>query len=268
MDDLKSWLALSETFAGSFGQALQVDKDIDHCLLNHVVERVLNGTAIDTPFPHAELALFFPTPVYEQALSEWPSDDNFKAVKVTEHTEYVGSRRACLMVDRPRFERAEICKGIWEDIAHVLGSPDVVYALSKRFSLPLGRQIDSLARNENDQPGFRMYLCQDEGISDALGAHVDAARKLLTIVVYLDLVGDEDEASATAWGTRLYDEEVTPRPLDFSSNGLYTARKTVNFERNKAFVMPNTPFSFHGVAGGQKSVIRKTIMCGYWLLGS
>src|SRR5436190_9315847 len=64
----------------------------------------------------------------------------------------------------------------------VLGSPEMVEALFNRFSPTLSEHLGTFGSATQETPGFRMYLCRDSGSSDALGAHVDSLRKLLTIV--------------------------------------------------------------------------------------
>jgi hypothetical protein len=91
-------------------------------------------------------------------------------------------------------------------------------------------------------------------------------RKLLTIVVYLKLEGPTNKDSADFWGTTLYTiDGGSIEPLQFTPNDEREPARRVSFAMNRAFVMPNDMTAYHGVAGGQRDVTRKTLMCGYWL---
>jgi hypothetical protein len=62
---------------------------------------------------------------------------------------------------------------------------------------------------------------------------------------------------------------VTPEvaaSVQFSANSDHEVAARVAFEPNRALIMANQRAGLHGVAGGQDGVVRRTIMCGYWLL--
>lgn len=262
---MQSSMTTAFIFADAYASKSYVDSEPDAALTRHIVEAVKACAMEGAPFPHAEVLGFLPDDVYAEALAEWPDDGVFNAVEL-KGSDYVGSRRAHILCDWPRVPGACALDGVWARIGKTLGSPEVVKAMFEHFSPVLDAQIATFAAAAAETPGFRMYLCRDAGVSDALGAHVDALRKLLTVVIYLDIDGDTDAESPAKWGTRLYnDQGEVNKPLDFTENCRHDTAKTVRFVRNKAFLMPNTPASLHGVAGGQPSVVRKTIMCGYWL---
>jgi hypothetical protein len=220
----------------------------------------------DAPFPHGLIDGFLPLAFYRTLLESWPADAELAPVSLP-GTEYVGARATRLVDARPASPDA------WTPpdpavvrLAAALRAPAFVRALFTRFADVVERNLQDLDVTQRDSPGFRLYLCRDAGEADALGAHLDALRKLLTIVVYMDLTGTLTAESDEAWGTALYPagaEKITP--VTFTPNAQHTALARVPFAPNRAFVMPNTARSLHGVAGGQADVTRRTLMCGYWL---
>ncbi|MCZ0984099.1 hypothetical protein O1L60_45885 [Streptomyces diastatochromogenes] len=84
-------------------------------------------------------------------------------------------------------------------------------------------------------------------------------------MVYLQLEGNTDETSVNRYGTALYECRAGEHDfLNFSSNAAHRTAHQVQFAPNRAFIMPNSPLSLHGVAGSQDGVLRKTLMTGYW----
>lgn len=147
-----------------------------------------------------------------------------------------------------------------------LRRPAFVRGLFSAFSGVIEGNLAGLGPDAAQPPCFKLYANVDAGTSEALGAHVDALTKLLTIVIYLDLAGDVTSGSPDSWGTALYPRDPgTARPLQFTPNAGLPVATQVKFAPNRAFVMPNTPGALHGVSGGEDGVTRRTLMCGYYL---
>ena len=149
----------------------------------------------------------------------------------------------------------------------MLREPEFVAELFAKFPDAMETALSALG-DVTCEPGFRLHVCQDNGQQDALGAHLDGLHKLLTIVVYVELDGSVTSESADLWGTALYDVEARAiGPMKFAPNADYEPSVRVQFRPNRAFVMPNSRKSLHGVAGGEPDVARRSLMCGYWAFG-
>jgi hypothetical protein len=231
--------------------------------LSPTIERM---HAADTPFPHGRIDRFLPAELYDALLAAWPDATHLAPVSLP-GADYVGARTTLLVDAHPASDdMSEQVDAAVAQLATALRAPRFVRALFTRFATVIDANLQGLAINPDDAPGFRLYLCRDAGEHDALGAHLDALRKLLTIVVYMDLRGALTAESDEAWGTTLYPAHgETITPVTFTPNADHTAAAHIPFAPNRAFIMPNTSASLHGVAGGQPEVSRRTVMCGYWL---
>ncbi|MEV6676352.1 hypothetical protein AB0N09_05705 [Streptomyces erythrochromogenes] len=219
------------------------------------------------PFPFATVDDFLPEDLYRAILANWPSQSGFDQVARFVEGQpkgYLGNRKE-RVIENFAGNDAPMATETWNRSRLALRHPDFVRSLFQRFAGPLEEHLGLEQLRERDQPNFKLYANQDAGITEALGAHLDAAPKLLTIVVYLTLEGATDGSSREQWGTALYDCRPGERDyLDFSRNADHCLAHQVTFIPNRAFIMPNTAASLHGVAGGQPDVLRKTLMVGYW----
>jgi len=147
-------------------------------------------------------------------------------------------------------------------VAQIARNPRFVRALFERFADTIEGRLALL--DPVGEPGFTLWANTDNGTAEALGAHLDHIRQLLTVVLYLDLEGAVSAESPRLWGTSLYDaggEDVSHayfRPGATLLSGGYAA-----FQTNRAFVMPNSARALHGVSGGEEGVTRRTLMWGY-----
>jgi len=237
---------------------------------DYLVSKVQNATLESKPFPYLQVFDFLPPDLYQKALRAWPLDAEFNAVKIEDDggrmRQYVGSRKAIMLDASPVSSEMNPISNFWYDLSQYLKSHLFVETLFNKLSTIIEPGIASLEHSADDHAGYRMYVCRDEGTNDALGTHLDATRKLVTIVVYLGLSGETNQDSQERWGTALYETgRQKIRPLEFSETKLHKSNKVVKFIPNSAFIMPNSKSSLHGVVGGQKNVVRKTIMCGYWM---
>ncbi|MFE9687432.1 hypothetical protein [Streptomyces sp. NPDC006285] len=227
-------------------------------------------TSCSSPFPYGTIDGLLPDDLYDGITRHWPADPHLDAVTLTGPSgapaRYIGSRKTKFVDTTPHDRPATVQETIWKKTALALRDPRLVRALFQRYADTVEANLRALAQGSPGTPGFRLYLNQDAGAKEALGAHIDALRKILTIVIYIDLRGPVTDDSSRCWGTALYDSEPgTIKPLEFSSNADHRPVTHVMFAPNRAFVMPNAPRSLHGVAGGQPGVVRRTLMCGYWL---
>jgi hypothetical protein len=220
-----------------------------------------------SPFTYGIIDEFLPKAIYDAILREWPVETEFGRVEMSaapEATE-LGSRRVLLIEDTSDPDRVPAA-GVWHRVADALRAPSFVRGLFARFADVIDTNLATLGDVTAKTPIFRLNRCHDHGEKDALQAHLDAAWKLLTIVVYLDLRGAVNEDSEQLWGTSLYHTEAgAVRPLLFTPNADHELAARVGFVPNRAFVMPNSSNALHGVAGGQVGVHRRTLMCGYRL---
>jgi hypothetical protein len=222
------------------------------------------------PFPHGVIDGFWPEELYQAVQRDWPQEGFVTPAipsAIGGPSGYVGSHATKLLESRQPGESAYAPQGTWTRVSQALRHPAFVQNLFTAFA---GAVEENLAAGDGTGvPGFRLYLSRDRGADEALGAHVDALRKLLTVVIYVGLDGTVDEHSQQAWGTSLYGTDDGPVvPLEFSRNDARNPEARIAFAPNRAFVMPNTSHSLHGVAGGQEGVTRRTIMCGYWLFSA
>ncbi len=231
------------------------------------------------PFTHGTIDGFLPDSLYAAVLRDWPADSELSAVPLpgtdTPSGGYVGTHTTRLLQEwhadelpmawSATGEQARTSQ-TWDRVSAALRSPAFVRGVFTRFAKTIEANLATLGDTAAGQPGFRLYLSLDQGPEEALGAHVDALRKLLTIVVYLDLAGAVDNDSEQLWGTALYDTAAgAVRPVEFSANSAHRLAHRIGFTANRAFLMPNDSRALHGVAGGQAGVVRRTLMCGYWL---
>jgi hypothetical protein len=220
----------------------------------------------DTPFPYGVIDDFLPRRDYAAALAAWPAPADLSPVTIP-GSAYLGSRAAKVVEERRGTCPPPVTDPPWAGISAQLRDPELVMALFARFQDTIDSGIAAIG-SPYGEPGFRLHLCQDQGPQEALGAHLDGMHKLLTIVVYMELAGDVTADSPEIWGTALYDSEPRPAgPIEFAPNSVHVAHTRINFQPNRAFVMPNSRKALHGVVGGQEGVTRRSIMCGYWAFG-
>jgi hypothetical protein len=224
------------------------------------VERVVQN---DEPFPVATIDDFLPRDLYHQVLRD------FDTLSFTPPTipgaGYVGSRKASKLQDwKPGIGEGDT---LWDDIARAARAPRFVRALFTHFASVVEQNLSDPRVADASNPGFVLYANLDQGrdADEALGAHVDALHKLLTIVLYLDLSGPTTAESYRLWGTAVYHDDGTRNTVEFSPNASHQPAGHVRFRPNRAFVMPNTARSLHGVAGGEDGVTRRSLMWGYWM---
>ncbi|MCX4481719.1 hypothetical protein OOK44_35690 [Streptomyces cellulosae] len=225
---------------------------------------------IADPFICATVDDFLPANLYQAVLRDWPEASSFQPVATFatlvygEPRSYFGSRMERTVENWAADATPDA--PTWQRLRNALCHPDFVRALFTRFAETIDANLAGLDLDELNAPNFKLYTNLDAGSDEALGAHVDAPSKLLTIVVYLDLQGPELPDSADRWGTALY--EVGPGdhlPQHFTANADRTAARNIQFAPNRAFIMPNSARALHGVVGGEAAVQRRTLMCGYWL---
>ncbi|MFZ3491919.1 hypothetical protein ACODT5_01515 [Streptomyces sp. 5.8] len=219
------------------------------------------------PFPFATVDDFLPENLYRSILANWPSQSGFDPVARFVQGQpkgYLGNRKERIIENFAGSE-APMATETWNRTRLALRHPEFVRPLLERFAGPLEEHLGLDRLNDRDQPNFKLYANQDTGATEALGAHLDAAPKLVTIVVYLRLEGDTDETSVNRYGTSLYECRAGEHDfLNFSPNAAHRTAHQVQFAPNRAFIMPNSRISLHGVAGSQDGVLRKTLMAGYW----
>jgi len=219
----------------------------------------------DTPYAFATIESFLPDSLYHAVLHDWPPEPTFSTVTVSgSPSGYFGSRK------QRTIENSATGAGLdtptWTAARQALRNPAFVRALFMRFSAIIEANLAALGSRMRNAPCFKLYANLDAGASEALGAHVDAQTKLLTIVIYLSLSGNVTGGSAARWGTALYAAEPgAVAPLQFTANAGLPVARQVEFAQNRAFVMPNAAGTLHGVCGGEDGVARRTLMCGYYL---
>jgi hypothetical protein len=224
----------------------------------------------EAPFKHGTIDGFLPDDLYQDVLRDWPDRAALSTVSLPQgedlaSSSYLGSRKTKLLENWADENRNEVAT--WNRLSLSLREQNFVRALFTRFSGVIEDNLIALNPSRDSVVSFKLYANFDQGEKEALGAHVDALRKLLTIVVYLDLEGPLNEASSELWGTTLYEADGDAiKPVRFSSNSDHRVGRKIAFSPNRAFVMPNTSSALHGVTGGQKGVMRRTLMCGYWLM--
>lgn len=217
------------------------------------------------PFTFATVDDFLPLDLYVAVLAGWPPDSDFTAVALDGVSPgYFGTRKQMtaentatgVTAGAPALTAARAA----------LRNPAFARALFTAFAGVIEDNLAGLGPAAGDPACFKLYANVDAGNSEALGAHVDALTKLLTIVIYLDLAGAVTSASPARQGTALYPRDpAAARPLQFTPNAGLPVATQVEFAPNRAFAMPNTPGALHGVSGGEDGVTRRTLMCGYYL---
>jgi hypothetical protein len=233
-------------------------------------ESVGRMRVLDSPFRFGTIDGFLPEELYQTVLRDWPAMSALAEVSLPSDGEpgraYFGSRKTKLLENWAASDSGSPEAATWNRVCLALRAPAFVRSLFTRFSDVIEANLETLKVSASSMPSFKLYANFDHGAKEALGAHVDALRKLLTIVVYLHLSGALTDNSRQLWGTALYNTEAgTVRPLNFSANADHMVAHQIEFAPNRAFVMPNTSRALHGVAGGQMGVMRRTLMCGYWL---
>lgn len=259
--------AKTASFLEKYGTHFNGGEPSDGRTAADLVQSVSRMRVETYPFPYGLIDDFLPADIFDAVMRDWPSESSLEAVPLPTSSGYLGSRKARLIDDRDSDGIKTTTEGTWESVASALRDPVLVHALFSRFSDVVENNLSEAVDEPEVNPGFRLYQCVDKGQDEALGAHVDSLRKLLTIVLYVQIEGEVDADSERLWGTSLYD--VTPgsvAPVTFSRNSDYRPAASVKFVSNRAFVMPNNSRAHHGVAGGQASVLRRTLMCGYWAL--
>jgi hypothetical protein len=215
------------------------------------------------PFVFATIDSFLPQELYDALLVEWPPEPSFTAVALSGDG-YFGSRKQ--RVAENTATGATLDTPAWAAARGALRDPGFVSGLFAAFGSIVEANLTDLGPSASGPPCFKLYANVDSGMREALGAHVDALAKLLTIVIYLDLSGKVTAASPAQWGTTLYTADLeAAQPLQFTANAGRPAARQVEFAPNRAFVMPNALGALHGVCGGEADVTRRTLMCGYYL---
>ncbi|MBY3425467.1 hypothetical protein HFN86_35745 [Rhizobium laguerreae] len=213
------------------------------------------------PFVYGVIDDFLPTALFESVTQNWPSPADFGDVTLP-GAEYLGSRKSILLDGPGQKASGEV----WAAVSNSLKAPETAMSIFNTFRDTIETNLASLRDFDRSSPGFRLYACRDAGSKEALGAHVDAMRKVLTIVVYVGLVGPVRDGHDRLWGTSLYDvRENSVEPLRFEENAKYEPAEFVGFRPNRAFIMPNDKRALHGVIGGESDIERRSLMCGYWL---
>jgi len=215
------------------------------------------------PFVAATIDDFLPLELYNRVLDAWESLD-LRPVDLPGAT-YVGSRQGQQLVNWPESQPPTAQAEVWETLSAAIRSRQFVSALFTQFAETVEANLGLEEFAHPGQPGFVLWANHDQGPDEALGAHLDASRKLLTVVLYLDLQGAVTADSTRLWGTTLYEMEAgAAKPVEFSLNANHDPAGVVEFRPNRAFVMPNLNTALHGVAGGQAGVTRRSLMWGYW----
>ncbi|WP_331757845.1 hypothetical protein OIE82_35395 (plasmid) [Streptomyces althioticus] len=232
-----------------------------------LVQALPRMQVFDSPFTFGTIDDFLPDGLYQAVLRDWPESSAFNPVaKFVDGRPdaYFGNRKERIVENWAAGD--ELDASTWNEVRLALRHPDFVRALFTRFAGTIEENLSTLDLDVLHTSSFKLYANVDAGVSEALGAHVDALPKLLTIVVYLDLTGPVSEFSPDRWGTALYAMKPGEiQPLAFTANADHIVAHQIQFQPNRAFVMPNTSRALHGVAGGEDGVQRRTLMCGYWL---
>ena len=220
----------------------------------------------DAPFRFATVDSFLPQDLYAAVLASWQPEAAFTTVSFSGvPSGYFGSRKQ-QVVENSATGIARDDPPVWAAVRHALRHADFVRCLFSAFSDIIEANLTSLGPQAQDAPCFKLYANIDAGPTEALGAHIDALTKLLTIVIYMDLSGAVTSDSPGRWGTSLYgDDQSATQPLQFTPNAGLPVAKQVEFAPNRAFIMPNKAGALHGVGGGEAGVTRRTLMCGYYL---
>lgn len=225
------------------------------------VERMFVGA---DPFPYGVIDSFLPDTLLGDVLQSWERSSLALAdVHLPAGGDYLGTRKTRMLVNTAMGTRCE--DSAMNAVADLLLAPPLVTALLRRFAPAVEANLNDIGVTGDEAAGFRLWMNQDGGDGEALGAHVDSLNKLMTIVVYLGLSGSVTPESARIWGTTLY-RRAAADPLIFSSNSGYHPVAVVDFVPNRAFVFPNGAGALHGVLGAQQSVRRDTLMAAYWLV--
>ncbi|WP_331732554.1 hypothetical protein OG613_48190 (plasmid) [Streptomyces sp. NBC_00015] len=228
---------------------------------------ILRMQVLDTPFTFGTIDSFLPDELYQAILREWPESSAFNPVaKFVDGRPdaYFGTRKERILENWAAGDQLD--SDTWGTVRLALRHPDFVRALFTRFAETIETNLAALDLDVLRTSSFKLYANVDAGVSEALGAHVDALPKLLTIVVYLDLTGPVSDSSPDRWGTALYAMKPGEiQPLSFTANADHIVAHQIRFRPNRAFVMPNDSQALHGVPGGEDGVQRRTLMCGYWL---
>jgi hypothetical protein len=229
-------------------------------------ETVIRAKVIERPFAVATIDDILPAEFYSRVLAAWKSLD-LRPVDLP-GTTYVGSRQGQQLVNWSASQSATERAGIWDTLSAEVRSPRFVRALFTQFADTVEANLGLDEFTRTGRPGFVMWANHDHGPNEALGAHLDASRKLLTVVLYLDLQGALTAESTRLWGTTIYEMEAgATKPVEFSLNASRDPAGVIEFRPNRAFVMPNINTALHGVAGGQAGVTRRSLMWGYWNSG-
>ncbi len=217
----------------------------------------------DTPFMYGIVDDFLPKAVYEAVLREWPAPSAFRPAQTQD--DELNSRQIRLIEDTSDPDR-DPATGVWNRVGEALRAPSFVRDLFTRFSAVIETNLTTIGDTTGRVPAHVFSQSVDQGTKEALGAHLDSPWKLLTIVIYVDLRGAVNQHSEQLWGTALYDMEPGADPLpDFIPNTGRELAGRVGFVPNRAFVMPCSNRSLHGVTGGQPDVQRRTMMSAIWL---
>jgi hypothetical protein len=253
----------------------------------------------DTPFTYGIVDDFLPKAVYEAILRDWPAPSAFrtsrwrsdaffhgtqrmsdeevanlaegKSAGELEHEPAVHapekyiSRKTRLIEDTADPSQDPVT-GVWNQVAEALRAPSLIREVFARFAAVIDAHLTTVGDTTGRVPSHVFSQSVDHGANEALGAHLDTDVVLLTIVIYIDLQGAVNQDSEQLWGTSLYNPVpgVDPQTLFIPNADLEPATR-VGFVPNRAFLMPNSSRSLHGVAGGQPDVQRRILMTKIWL---
>ncbi len=246
----------------------------------------------DTPFAYGIVDDFLPKAVYEAVLREWPAPSAFRTsrwrsdaffkgtqrmneeevgnvaeVKPVVHAPEEHISRKMRLIEDTGDPSRDPATGVWNQVAEALRAPSFIRDVFARFSAVIDAHLTAVGDDTTGRvPSHVFSQSVDHGANEALGAHLDTEVVLLTIVIYIDLQGAVNQDSEQLWGTSLYNPVpgVDPQTL-FIPNAELEPAERVGFVPNRAFVMPNSSRSLHGVAGGQPDVQRRTLMTKIWL---
>lgn len=216
----------------------------------------------ETPFPTATIDDLLPDQLLNRVRKDWSELVFRDPADLAKPASFIGTR-AALKLQRTGDPDAVPPPGtVWEQVAQVARNPRFARALFEPFADTIEGRLAIL--DPVGEPGFTLWANTDNGTAEALGAHLDHIRQLLTVVLYLDLEGTVTADSPRLWGTALYDaggEDV--RQADFRPGATLLSGGHAAFHTNRAFVMPNSARALHGVSGGEDGVTRRTLMWGY-----
>lgn len=216
----------------------------------------------EDPFPTATIDDLLPQQLLSEVRQSWSELVFWDPADLQRPASFIGTR-AVLRLQRTGDPDAVPPPGtVWEQMAQAARDPRFMRPLFEQFADVIESRLATL--DPVGEPGFTLWANTDNGTAEALGAHLDFIRQLLTVVLYLDLEGAVSAESPRLWGTALY--QATGENVgqaEFRSGEDLVGGGYAAFQPNRAFIMPNSASALHGVAGGEEGVTRRTLMWGY-----